>query len=498
MLKATGIPSVVIIGSGFSGLSAACFLAKAGFHVRVLEKHAIPGGRARKFEQEGFTFDMGPSWYWMPDVFERFFAHFGKKVNDYYRLSRLDPSYRVYWENDQLDVPADYNTFKNLFESIETGSAARLDAFIEEAGLKYRLGMQKLVYQPGRSVTELFDKEVLTGLLHADVFVSMRKHLDKFFHHPRLKQLMEFPVLFLGALAENIPALYSLMNYADIKLGTWYPEGGMYRIAESMYQLALSLGVEFQFNTEVSKAIIEQKQIKELHTNMGSIGADMVLGTADYHHIEMQLLPEKYRSYTSAYWNRRIMAPSCLIYFLGLDKKLQHITHHSLFFDTSFEQHAMEIYKQPSWPASPLFYVSCTSQTDQSTAPPGCENLFILIPVSTELSDDTPEIRDYYLQQVIQRMEKKFNQHIAKHIVYKRSYAGSDFVHDYHSFRGNAYGLANTLLQTANLKPSIRSRKVKNLYYAGQLTVPGPGVPPAIISGEVAAREIIRAYKKSV
>ncbi|CAN5122773.1 phytoene desaturase family protein [soil metagenome] len=474
-------------------------MAKAGYEVTVLEKHAIPGGRARQLRVDGFTFDMGPSWYWMPDVFEHFFNAFGKKVNDYYKLQRLDPSYRVYTRDNIIDIPAGYQSLQQLFEKTEPGSAAKLDKYLEEASYKYKIGIGKLVHKPGQSLTEFLDWELMAGIFKLDVFNSIKAHVAKYFSHPVLKQLMEFPVLFLGALPEKIPALYSLMNYADIKGGTWYPEGGMYSIVKAMHTLAIELGVKFFFNYDVKKISIVGNKAKTViadHNNETySLQADVVIGGADYHHIETMLLPEAYRSYTETYWDKRIMAPGCLIYYVGLNKKLHNLQHHSLFFDTSFEEHGKEIYETKEWPSDPLFYVSATSVTDESVAPKGCENLFFLIPAAAGLDDDTEKLRELYFEKIIKRMEHRTGNKISEHIIYKKTFAHSDFVNEYNAFKGNAYGLANTLSQTAILKPSCRSKKVKNLFYTGQLTVPGPGVPPSIISGEVVSKEVLKYFK---
>ncbi len=488
------VKKVIIIGSGFSGLSAACFMAKAGWHVTVLEKHAIPGGRARKFEAQGFTFDMGPSWYWMPDVFERFFAQFNKSVTDYYLLNRLDPSYRVYWPDGAVDIPADYNELKALFEKIEPGSAEKLDVFLEQASYKYRTGMQKLVLKPGLSLTEFIDWDVIKGVMKLDLFSSMKKHVASYFKDSRLRELMEFPVLFLGALPEKTPALYSLMNYADIKGGTWFPKGGMYKIAEGMHKLAVELGVSFCFNTNVKAIKVENADAKAVETDKQHFEADVVIASADYHHVETKLLEPAFRSYSDKYWGSRIMAPGCLLYYVGLNKKLNNVKHHSLFFDVPFKKHAEEIYSTKKWPTEPLFYVSMTTATDADMAPEGCENLFFLIPVAPGLQNDTEDLREHYFKKIVLRMEKQMGESITGHIVYKKTYSNTDFVNDYNSYKGNAYGLANTLLQTAVLKPSIKSRKVSNLFYTGQLTVPGPGVPPSLISGEVVAKQVLKEF----
>ncbi len=492
---------VIIIGSGFAGLSAASFMAKAGWEVTVLEKHDIPGGRARQMKVNGFTFDMGPSWYWMPDVFERYFAQFNKKVSDYYQLTRLNPSYRVYWDDGPMDIPADYQELKQVFESIEPGSAQKLDSFLEEAAYKYDVGINKLVHKPGQSLTEFLDWDLIKGIFKLDVFNSIKNHIAKNFSNKKLKQLLEFPVLFLGALPEHTPALYSLMNYADIKGGTWYPKGGMYSIVHGMYQLAVELGVQFKFNENVEEILIDKNAAKKIRTTHSQTAAttyfeaDVVIGGADYHHIDSVLLPASHKNYSEEYWDKRVMAPGCLIYYVGLNKKLQNVLHHSLFFDTSFEVHGKEIYTTKEWPSNPLFYVSNTSATDDTVAPEGHENLFFLIPVATGLDTDTDELRNRYFDAIIERMEKHTGQSIKEHIVYKKSFAHSDFVSEYNSFKGNAYGLANTLMQTSVLKPSCRSKKVKNLFYTGQLTVPGPGVPPSLISGEVVAKEVLKYFK---
>jgi phytoene desaturase len=493
---------VVIIGSGFAGLSAACFMARSGWDVSVVEKHNGPGGRARQLKAEGFTFDMGPSWYWMPDVFERFFSCFNKKVSDYYSLKLLDPAYRIYWKNDQTDIPADYEALKKLFETIEKGSSIQLDKFINEARYKYNVGINKLVHKPGQSLTEFLDKDLLTGIFRLDVFNSIKAHVRKYFKSRQLQQLMEFPVLFLGALPNKTPALYSLMNYAAIKGGTWYPEGGMYSIVKAVHELALELGVKFYFDQNVVKIIIEKDAAKKVVAESGAqqskalnyFDADVVIGGADYHHIESVLLPNEFRSYSENYWSERVMAPGCLIYYVGVNKRLKNLSHHSLFFDTSFDTHGEEIYESKQWPADPLFYVSATSVSDDMVAPQGCENLFFLIPIAAGLSNDTNELREKYFSMIVKRMEQRLGDSFSENIIYKKSFSYSDFVNEYNAFKGNAYGLANTLMQTAILKPSCRSKKVKNLFYTGQLTVPGPGVPPSLISGEVVAKEVVKSF----
>ena len=482
---------IIVIGAGIAGLSAASYLAKDGYDVTIFEKNSHIGGRARKFEAEGFTFDMGPSWYWMPDVFEKFYNDFGKTCSDFYELKRLDPSYKVVWKNNEgIDIPSDMKELEALFERFEKGSAVKLQQFLKEAAYKYEVGINDLVYKPSLSLLEFADMRLLNGLMKMDVLTSMKKHIRQFVSHPFLIELLEFPILFLGALAKNTPALYSLMNYADMSLGTWYPMGGMHKIIEAFESIALENGVKIICNSDVKEINVSGSNVRGVMVNGKEYLADAILGAGDYHHIEQKLLKPEHRQYTEAYWESRKLAPSCVLYYLGLNKKINGLQHHNLFFDADFEKHAEEIYTDIKWPSDPLFYACITTKTDISQAPQGCENLFLLVPISTELSEDTEATRNHYLQTMIDRIEKHTGQNISENIIYKRSYSISDFKGDYYSFKGNAYGLANTLTQTAILKPRIKSKKIKNLYYTGQLTVPGPGVPPSIISGNVVANLI--------
>jgi phytoene desaturase len=485
----------IVIGSGFAGLSAACCLAKEGLQVTVLEKNATPGGRARQLKEGGFTFDMGPSWYWMPEIFEEFFGLFGKKASDYYTLDRLDPGYRIYFGgHDVVDVPASLDELYALFERIEPGSSPKLKKFLADAEFKYVTGMREFVHKPALSPMEFMDLRILKAGLKMQLLKSVSAEVRSLFRDSRLVRMLEFPVLFLGATPQNTPALYTMMNYADLVLGTWYPRGGMHEVVKAMVSLAGELGVRFELNTEVDRLEVDGGRIKRVHAADGRVFTpDVVISGADYHHTEQNLLPAPYRRYSESYWAKRTMAPSSLLFYVGLDKKLSGVVHHTLFFDRDFGQHAEEIYTTKSWPSAPLFYTSITSVSDPAVAPAGHENLVMLIPIATDLAD-TPEIRDRYFDEIIGRMEQLTGQSIRPHVVYKRSYCIQDFKADYHSFGGNAYSLANTLMQTAFLKPKMKSAKVDNLYFAGQLTVPGPGVPPALISGQVAAREVMKRH----
>jgi phytoene desaturase len=485
---------VAIIGAGFSGLSAACSLAKEGYNVTIFEKNKELGGRARSINLEGFHFDMGPTWYWMPDVFENFFNNFGKKVSDYYTLERLDPGYGIYFgENDYLEIPKNFSKLKTLFEDLEPGSAAKLEKFLKDAEYKYQVGINELVYKPGISLLELASVKLIYKAIRLNVFQSFHSYIRKYFSHPKIIQILEFPILFLGAMPENTPALYSLMNYADIVLGTWYPKKGMSTIPVAMGTLAKELGVELKLDANIDKINVENGVAKSISTNDENQTFDIIIGSADYNHVEQQLLDAKYRTYTKKYWEKRTMAPSSLIFYLGVNKKLKKMGHHNLFCDEDLRVFANEIYTHPKWPTKPLFYTSCSSKTDPTTAPDGCENLYVLMPVAPGIKD-TEEIREKYYNLIMERIERITGENIKDHVIVKKSYSLNEFVDDYNSFKGNAYGLANTLFQTANLKPSLKSKKVKNLFFTGQLTVPGPGIPPTIISGQVVAKQVIKEY----
>ena len=446
------------------------------------------GGRARCYSAQGYMFDMGPSWYWMPDVFESFFEQFGKSVSDYYNLVQLDPGFRMFFsKTDVLDIPANEDALFATFERIEPGSAERLKKYLQEAEYKYKEGMLKLARKPSISWFEYADPKMLLSAMRLDMFTSISKHVRKFFKDERLIALMEFPVLFLGAMPSRVPALYSLMNFSALKQGTWYPMGGMHKIIEGMEALAASLGVETHTSCPVEHIAVIGDNAYLLHTPQGPFNTDVVIGTCDYNHLEQSLLAPANRNYSEEYWDKKTFAPSCLIFYIGVSKKIKGLIHHNLFFDADLDKHAKEIYEKPSWPQQPLFYVCCPSKTDPTVAPIGHENLFVLMPVAPGLKD-SDVIHEQYFDLLMSRMEAICGDEIKPYIDYKKTYSVSNFVNDYNAYKGNAYGLANTLSQTAVLKPSVKNRNVENLFYAGQLTVPGPGVPPALISGEIAAK----------
>ena len=475
---------ISIIGSGFSALAASCYLAKSGNKVTVFEKNSTVGGRARQLKRDGFTFDIGPTWYWMPDVFESFFADFGKVPSDYYELIKLNPAYSVYFgENDFVTIEDTLEKICIAFEKEEKGSSIKLKKFIAEAKNNYDIAIKDLVYRPGVSPLELVTPVTIKKI--GQFFSTISKEVRKEFNNERLISILEFPVLFLGAKASNTPAFYSFMNYADFGLGTFHPKNGMYSVIEGIQSLALELGVQIHTNANIEKINVENGTAVSFVVNGETIKSDIILSGADYHHTET-LLDKKYRQYSEKYWDKKIFAPSSLLFYVGFDKKIENVEHHTLFFDVDFEAHAKSIYDTPEWPKEPLFYASFPSKTDVSAAPQSKEAGIFLIPLAPGLSD-TPELRDEYFNKIMTRFEKLTGQDIKKFVIFQESFCVNDFVEQYNSYKGNAYGLANTLLQTAFLRPKIKSKKVKNLFFTGQLSVPGPGVPPSLISGKLAS-----------
>lgn len=480
--------SCVVIGSGFSSLSAACYLAKNGWNVSIFEKNESVGGRASQFVKDGFTFDMGPSWYWMPDIFDKFFADFNKQTSDYYQLDKLSPAYKIFFSDDVITIGDSMSKICDEFERIEPGSSKALKKFIDKAQENYDIAINKVVLRPGLSPLELVTKETILKI--DQFFKTISSQVRKSFKNPKLVSTLEFPVLFLGAKPSNTPSFYNFMNFADFGLGTWHPKGGMYEVIKAMKNLAEELGVVINTNATVEQIQVTNGKATGIICKGKVHHADKVLSGADYQHSE-SLLEDKYQQYSKTYWEKKIFAPSSLLFYIGFNTKLKNVEHHNLFFDTDFELHAKEIYDKPKWPTNPLFYANFPSVTDGSMAPKGCETGFFLVPIATDL-EDTEALRNQYFDLIMDRFEKRTGQDIRNNIIFKETFCVNDFINRYNSYKGNAYGMANTLTQTAFLRPNLRSKKVGDLYFTGQLTVPGPGVPPALISGKLVSELIIK------
>jgi phytoene desaturase len=485
---------VLIIGAGFGGISAAALLARDGFKVKILEKNEQAGGRARVWKKDDFVFDMGPSWYLMPDVFDKYFALFNKQTRDYYELVRLDPNYRVFFGTEKtVDVPAGRKEIDKLFDQLTPDGSTKLKEYLDVAQYQYEIAMQEFMYREYKTVFDFFNWKVITKGTKLKIFESFDKFARRYFEDPDIRKILEYTVVFLGGSPNNTPGLYSIMSHVDFGLGVWYPYGGIGKLVEGFTRLAEEQGVEILLDQNVQKIHIEHGHAKKVITDKGTLEADIVLVNADYQFAETKLLDKKYRSYDQGYWEKRKMGPSAFLIYLGLNKRLSSLLHHNLYLDPSWDEHFRSIFDEPAWPESPSYYVSCPSKTDKTVAPPGCENLFILVPVAPGL-EDNQSIRDKYFDKTIAHLEKLIGEKIRNHILIKRTFAHNDFKQDYNAYKGTALGMSHTLLQTAIFRPAHQSRKVENLFYTGSYNHPGIGVPMVIISSQIVSKEITSRY----
>jgi len=485
-----GEKTVIVIGSGFGGLAAAGLLARDGFEVTVLEKNEQPGGRASVWKKDGFLFDLGPSWYLMPDIFENYFAEFGKKPSDYLKLKRLDPSYRVFFgKNDYVDISKDLDKNLELFEKMEKGSAEKMKKYLETSKYQYKIAMKDFIYKDYRHLTDFFKPKLVKEGFKLHMFDKLDSYAKRFFDSDRIRKILEYTIVFLGGSPFDSPALYSLMSHVDFELGVWYPMGGMGELADAMCKIAKENGAEFVFNSPVKKINVENNKATGVETKDKKYKSNIVITNADMAWAEMNLLDKDHWSYSRRYWNSRKIAPSAYLLYLGLDKKLDNLVHHNLYFDQNWENHFSQIFQTPKWPDKPSYYVSATSKTDPVVAPKGYENLFVLVPVAPNL-EDTDKIRDNYFNLILKHMEVLFGESIIDSIVLKRIFAHNDFSIRYNAFKGTALGLAHTLRQTAIFRPQHASKKVKNLYYTGHYNHPGIGVPMVVISSQILANII--------
>ena len=479
-----------VVGGGFGGLCSACYLAAAGHDVTLFEKNESLGGRARAWNVDGFSFDLGPSWYLMPEVFERFFGDFSRRREDYYTLNRLNPYYRIFFGgHETVDVTDDLEQTRALFERFEPGGADRLDAYLKQAEYKYTVAMEEFLYREYRSFRDFLNRRLLIEGTRLGVFRKLDRFVGRYFSDHRAKKILEYAMVFLGTSPTDAPALYSIMSHVDLNLGVWFPRGGMISLVRALERLAGELGVTIRCNTPIRGFDFRDRRIRALRTDSGDEPTDGVLVNADYAHSELDLMPDEGRSYRERYWKSRTLAPSFFVVYLGLTRKLRSLVHHNLYFADEWQRHFDSIFRTPAWPDHPSYYVSCASYDDPTVAPQGQENVFILVPVATGL-DDSTEFREQYAEKLIEHFESITGEAIRDSIAVKRLYSQRDFADDYNAYRGTALGLAHTLFQTAVFRPSQRSRKVDNLYYAGQYTHPGVGVPMTFISSRVIARSM--------
>ncbi|ACM57475.1 phytoene desaturase family protein [Halorubrum lacusprofundi] len=482
--------SVVVIGGGFGGLSTACYLADAGADVTLLEKNEQLGGRASRLEADGFRFDMGPSWYLMPDVFERFFGHFGREPSEFYELERLDPHYRVFWKDgDKVDVLPDREANKALFEEYEPGAGEAFEAYLEESERTYEIGMEHFVYEDRPRLRDYVDKDVLRYSWGLSLLGKMQGHVEDYFDHPKLQQLMQYTLVFLGGSPTNTPALYNLMSHVDYNMGVYYPEGGIGAVVDGIVELGEDLGVEFVTDAEVT-AIEGRRGGFALDTADGErYLTDLVVSDADYAHTEQELLPKHKRQYSDEYWESRTYAPSAFLLYLGVEGDVPNLEHHTLVLPTGWNHHFEQIFDDPAWPDDPAYYLCAPSETDDTVAPEGHSNLFALVPIAPGL-EDTPELREEYRDLVLDDIAENTDTELRDRIVFEETFCVDDFADRYNSYQGSALGLAHTLRQTSLLRPPHRSDALDGLYFTGSTTTPGIGVPMCLISGQLTAEEL--------
>lgn len=483
---------VVVVGAGFAGLSGAAYLARQGFRVTLVEKNEEIGGRARIWNAGDYTFDMGPSWYLMPEVFDRFFSDIGKDRSDYYQLTKLDPSYRVFFENHKpVDISPNLEKTKRAFADLETQGDQKLESYLKQAEYKYSVAIKEFLYKEYTSVFDFLNKRMLTEGLKLNVFQNLDKYVRKTFNSVEARQILEYAMVFLGTSPEDAPALYSLMSHVDMNLGVYFPTGGLGGVALGMLKAVQELGVEVLTNTEVTGYQMSGYGIVGVQTTNGTIPADAVLFTGDYHHGEVDLLQDNSRSISIKKWNSMVLAPSMFILYLGVKKPLTKLAHHNLYFRHDWDVHFNSIFKDPDWPQNPCFYLSCISKTETGFAPQGKENVFVLVPTAPGLYD-SDEVREEYTDTLLKHIEVSTGEEISEHIELKRIFTQRDFSEDYNAWQGTALGIAHTLGQTAVFRPGIKSKKIRNLFYSGQFTHPGVGVPMVLIASKLGAARIER------
>jgi phytoene desaturase len=507
--------SVAVIGGGFGGLSTACYLADAGADVTVLEKNEQLGGRASRLEADGFRFDMGPSWYLMPDVFERFFSHFDRAPEDYYTLQRLDPHYRIFFKDgDRVDLTPDLEANVETFESYEPGAGEALREYLETSETHYEVAMNQFVYEDRPRLRDWVDLDVMRAApIGLRLLGTMDDYVSGYFENPKLQQIMQYTLVFLGGSPKNTPALYNMMSHVDFNLGVYYPEGGIGAVVDALVELGGELGVEYRTNAEVVE-IISRKEGFELelastdagleapeaavatadggvHTETGDrLRFDLVVSDADYAHTEQELLPEHHRGYSESYWESKTYAPSAFLLYLGVEGDVEPLAHHTLVLPTDWDPHFEGIFDRPAWPEDPAYYLCVPSATDDTVAPEGHSNLFVLVPIAPGL-EDSAATRNAYREKILADVARNTGVDLRDRIVFEESFSVSEFAERYHSMRGTALGLAHTLTQTALLRPSRRSKEVPGLYFTGSYTTPGIGVPMCLIAGQHTADAVI-------
>ena len=483
----------IIIGSGIGGLATACLLGKKGYKVTLLEKNERVGGRANLYEEEGFVFDMGPSWYMMPGIFEHFFELMDEDITEHLKLKRLSPSYRIFLKSEKrhYDFYSDLEKTIETFESIEPGSGEVLREYMKSTEFQYKIAQNEFMFKNYDSIFDFFNKRVMTEGRKLPLFSKVESIINSKFKSEILRKVMQYQTVLLGTSPGDAPGIYSMMNYVDFVEGVWYPDGGVYKVVEAIESIAIKNGVTIRTSSPVAKIIVKNKTASGvLLENGDEIHGDLVISNADIVHTEQKLLEKPERQRSMKYWNSRLMAPSAFILYLGIDGKIPSLEHHNLMFAKNWGENFKQIFNAPEWPTDPSLYVCVPSKTDASVGPPNKENLFVLVPVAAGLKH-TDEFLEKYSHFVIGQMEENMDiPNLASRVIYKRIYSVNDFIQDYNAFKGSALGFAHSLNQTAIFRPNNISKKVKNLFFVGAGTNPGIGMPICLISAELVYKRI--------
>jgi len=484
---------VIIVGGGIGGLATACLLAKKGYKVSLVEKNERLGGRANLFVEKGFVFDMGPSWYMMPEIFEHFFTLMGEKIVDHLTLKRLSPSYRIFLKSEKkhYDFYSDLEKTIATFESIERGSGEVLRNYMDITKRQYEVARDEFMFKNYDSVFDFFNKRVMTEGRKLPLFSKVQSLVNSKFKSEILRKVMQYQTILLGTAPGDAPGIYTLMNYVDFVQGVWYPEGGIYKVIEALERIAIKNGVEIQTNSPVQSINAQNGIVTGISLEDGrEMIADIVVSNADIVHTDQKLLEKRYQQKSPRYWDKRLMAPSAFILYLGVDGEIPSLQHHNLLFSERWEENFKQIFKKPEWPTDPSLYVCAPSKSDPTVAPKGKENLFVLVPVAAGLQHND-EFLEKYASFVIKQMQENMDiPDLRERIIYKKIYAVKDFIKDYNAFKGSALGLAHTLSQTAIFRPNNINKKLKGLYYVGAGTNPGIGMPICLISAELVYKRI--------
>lgn len=489
---------VVIIGAGMGGLATALRLAYQGFAVNVLEKQSRPGGRSNILEENGFRVDTGPTILVMKNALKDTYSAIGQDINRRLNLVQIDPNYRIYYhDGTHLDLSSDMARVAQEVEKIQPGSAEHLFRFIGESAKKYELGMD-FVDRNYEHITDLANPTALVRLLQTRAYQNLYHQVSDFFQNDKLSKAFSFHSMFLGLSPFDAQAMYSLITYADLALGMWYPMGGIYRIVEDMLELAADLGVVIRTNAAVARICIHDGRVTGVSLESGEeIQADLVISNADLPYTYRKLIDSQYRKrYSDQRLNQMSYSCSGFILFLGIDKRYTHLKHQALYFSEDYKANLDAIFKTKTIPEEPSFHLNVPTVTDPSLAPPGHSLLYILAPMpNLESNIDwdaaAPNVRDKLLLQ----LDRIVDPDLRKHIVWERQYRPTDWLKDVNAEYGTAFGsLSHGFFQSSYFRPHNKAYEISGLYFVGQSTYPGIGLPMVQISAKLVTERILQEW----